>query len=251
MKKYQIILAIFFTLIIPITGKSEPIDHEKFYPDGNGPFPAVITLHSSGGYELSKNVIENFKSKTWTEKGYAVYAPNFFVKHGITTRTRMETFDYYREDIEKDLLEIVKLMKTDPKINNKNIFAVGFSNGGFWASFLAGKALINAGSSHYGVWKGNKGRSFDITPADYFSKTSNPLLALHGSDDGTQRIKFFSEAVDRAIDQGGKITTHVYDGADHAWDCETGCKKFDNWDAEVTQDALKRTLQFFKKHQVK
>ena len=63
-------------------------------------------------------------------------------------------------------------------------------------------------------------------------------------------MEFFSEAVDRAIDQGGKITTHVYDGADHAWDCKK-CRKFDNWDAEVTQDALKRTLKFFKKHQVK
>jgi len=228
----------------------KPIDHEKFYPDGYGPFPAVITLHTSGGYGISKNAIENFKSKTWTEKGYAVYAPNFFKKHEITNRTRMDTFNKYREDIEKDLLEIVKLMKTDSKINNRNIFAVGFSNGGFWASFLAGKAVINAGASHYGVWKGNMGREMTTTPADYFSKTSKPLLALHGEDDGTQRMRFVSLAWDQAIEQGGKITTHVFGGAGHAWDCKK-CRKFDNWDAEVTQDSLNRTIQFFKNHQVK
>ncbi len=250
MFKYSLILVIIIGFITPITGNSEPIAHEKFYPDGDGPFPVVITLHGSGGYELAKKGPENFKSKTWTEKGYAVYAPDFFEKHGITVRTRMETFDNYRKDIEKDLMELVKFMKTDPKIDNKNIFAVGFSNGGFWTSFLAGKALINAGASHYGVWKGNMGPHMLISPSDYFSKTSNPLLALHGSHDGTQQLRFAEQAWKIVIGEGGKLTTHVYDGADHAWDCKT-CRKFDNWDAEVTQDALKRTLQFFKKHQVK
>ena len=42
----------------------------------------------------------------------------------------METFSTYRENIEEELSEIINLMKNDPKINNKNIFAVGFSNGG-------------------------------------------------------------------------------------------------------------------------
>ena len=39
----------------------------------------------------------------------------------------METFDRFREDIEKDLSEIVDLMKNDPKVQKKNIFATGFS----------------------------------------------------------------------------------------------------------------------------
>jgi hypothetical protein len=63
--------------------------------------------------------------------------------------------------------------------------ALSTLNGGFWSSFLAGKAVINVGASHYGVWKGNIGRDMRITPADYFSKTSTPLLALQGSDEGT------------------------------------------------------------------
>jgi uncharacterized protein (DUF2141 family) len=51
-------------------------------------------------------------------------------------------------------------------------------------------------------------------------------------------MKFISKAWDQAINQGGKITTHVYDGADHAWDCKK-CRKFDNWDEKVTEDSLR------------
>ena len=53
------------------------IINEKAYPTGPGPFPAVITLHSSGGLKGSKALIQNFRSGTWVSAGYAVYAPKF------------------------------------------------------------------------------------------------------------------------------------------------------------------------------
>jgi dienelactone hydrolase len=230
------------------------IYHQKMYPTGPGPFPGIIALHSSGGFQGSNKLIENFKSETWLKAGYAWYAPNFFEKHGITTRTRMDTFDKYREDIEKELTAIITLMKADPKIDSKNIFAVGFSNGGFWASFLAGKGIVTAGASHYGVWKANFGR--DMTnpyPMEYFSSKSSPLLALHGENDSKQRIKFFHEAWNQIKDTP-KIDEFVYD-AGHMWDCfpiypkmKKICAKFDEPNREVTNEALKETLAFFKKH---
>ena len=231
------------------------IIHKKNYPTGPGPFPGIISLHSSGGFQGSDMLIENFKSETWVKAGYAWYAPNFFAKHGITTATRMDTFDDYREDIEKELAAIIILMKADPKIDSKNIFAIGFSNGGFWTSYLAGKGIVTAAASHYGVWKANMGR--DMTnpyPMEYFSPKSSPLLALHGEDDSTQKIEYFYEAWSQIKDTP-KIEKHVYDDAGHVWDCfptypkfERICGKFDDPDREVTDDALKRTLAFFEKH---
>jgi poly(3-hydroxybutyrate) depolymerase len=104
----------------------------------------------------------------------------------------METFDKYREEIEKELAAIIALMKTDPKIDSKNIFAVGFSNGGFWASYLAGKGMVTAAASHYGVWKACYGRDcFNDYPVKYFSSTSSPLLALHGTQDSTQKLEYY------------------------------------------------------------
>ena len=154
MNKYaKILMGGMFFLIIASSARAEPIYHEKYYPDGSGPFPAVIALHTSGGFKTVKNLIQRY-----VDDGFAVYAPDFFKRHGLTPRTRMETFSTYRENIEEELTEIVDLMKNDPKINKKNVFAVGFSNGGFWVGYLTGSSKVNAGVSHYGVWKANMGR---------------------------------------------------------------------------------------------
>ena len=247
LKKLSLFTFITALLVYPGFSIAEPIKHEVAYPDGAGPFPTVITLHTSGGYRLSIKFTENFRSKVWTDAGYAVYAPDFFDRHGLTPRTRMFTFSNYREKIEKELSEIVELAKNDPKVDGKNIFAVGFSNGGFWASFLAGTARINAGASHYGVWKGNMGPEItNLYPMKYFSKTSSPVLALHGEADGTQKMRYVKQAWYEVKHSGAKLITHVYPGAGHAWDSKG--KLFDAWDPEVKEDAFKRTLNFFKEN---
>ena len=232
---------------LPSKTAAELIRHEVSYPSGQGPFPVVITLHTSGGYKPTKKWIENFKSKAWNDAGYAVYAPDFFERHGLTPRRRFETFSRYRTEIEKELLDIVKVAKNDPRVDPKNVFAVGFSNGGFWASFLAASGRINAGASHYGVWKANYGTEISNPyPMKYFSSSSSPVLALHGANDGTQKIHHVKEAWAWAKNNGGKLITHIYQGADHA--CDSKSKRFNAWDPKVKEDAFNRTLGFFKKH---
>ena len=183
----------------------------------------------------------------YIDDGFAVYAPDFFTRHGLTPKKRMKTFSKYRENIEQELSEIVALAKNDPKVDSQNIFAVGFSNGGFWVCYLTGKGLVNAGVSHYGVWKANMGRSItNPYPMDYFSSSSSPILALHGADDGTQRMKFVLESWDRAKDNGAKLETYVYSGADHAWD-RKGSSRWP-YNELVDKDSHVRTIAFFKKN---
>ena len=159
----------------------------------------------------------------------------------------MKTFSKYRENIEQELSEIVALAKNDPKVDSQNIFAVGFSNGGFWVFYLTGKGLVNAGVSHYGVWKANMGRSItNPYPMDYFSSSSSPILALHGADDGTQRMKFVTESWDRARNNGAKLETYVYSGADHAWD-RKGSSRWP-YNEQGDKDSHVRTITFFKKN---
>ena len=226
---------------------AEPIKHETNYPSGNGPFPAVITLHTSGGYAATNRWVENFKSHVWTTAGYVVYSPNFFDRHGITPRTRMDTFTVHREKIETELSEIVDLVKKDPKVDGKNVFAIGFSNGGFWASYLAGTSRVSAGASHYGVWKANFGR--EITnpyPMEYLTSKSSPILALHGGEDATQRIRHVERAWSKVWANGAALKSHIYPAADHAWDSKS--KRFNAWNPKVTQDALERTMNFFREN---
>ena len=237
-----VFLGLVVCLIFAGSVRAEAIYHEKFYPDGSGPFPAVIALHTSGGFKTVKHLIQRY-----VDDGFAVYAPNFFVKHGITTRSRMDTFDRFREEIEKDLSEVVRLMTNDPKVQKENIFATGFSNGGFWVGYLTGSSKVSAGVSHYGVWKANFGREMtNPYPMKYFSKSSTPILALIGDDDQTQRPKFSKVALDEIKSRGATLETHIYSDAGHAWDRKNHSKYVYN--ESVTNDSHKRTIEFFKKY---
>ena len=69
----------------------------------------------------------------------------------------MTGFKEHREEIQKDLEELISQIIKDPKIQKQNPFAAGYSAGGFFGCFLANKKLINSGVSLYGVWKANYG----------------------------------------------------------------------------------------------
>ena len=228
-----------FSSITNATAK--PIYHEITYPGGEGPFPGLIALHSSGGFKSVKVLISQYP-----KAGYAVYAPDFFKKHGITKETRFDTWTTYRTQIENDLLEIIQLMKRDPKIDPNNIFAVGFSNGGYWASFLAAKKHVNAGSSHYGVWKFPKWNGY---PAKYFDSNSNPLLAIHGEKDSIQKPKWVFPELDNLEKMVPTFQKHIFSNIGHSWDC-SACRK-DGYSSKFSDEALNLTLDFFEQYRSK
>lgn len=235
----SLLLLIFFSL----AGNAEPIQFKTYYPQGPGPFPAVISLHTSGG-PFSKWMTT--RSMVFVEKGFAVYEPDFFTRHNITTKTRGDTWTTYRKDIEKELSEIVVLAKKDPKIDSKNIFAVGWSNGGYWATYLAATNQVNAGASIYGVWQfyGDKLNGY---PARYVNKDSNPILVLHGKQETVQRYDKVISFIQQAQASSSKVELHVYPNVGHSWDMNKPGVK-DGYNKEVTDDANNRIVAFFKKN---
>ena len=119
--KYIILTLFLFSTSL----NAEPIFHEKRYPNGNKLFPAVILLHTSGGY--NKSVYYNGHGDYFIKNSFAIYVPDFFSRHNIKSKTRGRTWGKYLKDIEAELSEIVAIMKRDPKIDRNNIFAVGLS----------------------------------------------------------------------------------------------------------------------------
>jgi len=238
MKNLLKVISLISALFSAASVIAEPIFHEKRYPSGEGPFPAVILLHTSGGFDT---VVPQLK--VYTERGYAAYAPDFFSRHKITKASRFDTWTKYRKDIERELIEIVEIMRADPKINKVNIFAVGFSNGGYWATFLAAQNHVNAGASHYGVWKWP---SWNGYPVQYLSRDSNPVLALHGDGDSIQKMSRVSGQLHSAETKSPKFKKVIFPTAGHSWDCPR-CRK-DGYDPSVTQKALDLTIEFFENH---
>ena len=222
-------------LLLPLLASAEPIFHEKYYPPNTtGRVPAVVLLHSSGGYASIREKIAPF-----LEAGYAVYTPDFFSRHRLTASNRFETWTVHRTVIENELTEIVQLMKNDPKIDAENVFSVGYSNGGYWAAYLAATGKVKAGVTYYGVWNfpGNSGGY----PATYFSATSHPVLALVGRDDKVQRFENVSDQTQKAARSSTALAVHIY-SAGHGWDCSS-CKDY-KYDAAITADGIEKALKF-------
>jgi len=146
-------LALLF-LLLSSSVLAEPIFHEKKYPEGKRPFAAVVQFHTSGEFS-SKSYISD-RGEFFLKEGFAIYVPDFFKRHGITSKTRKKTWMAFRKPIEKELSEIIEFIKKDPKIDPNNVFAVAYSNGGYWATYMAATKQVNAASSHYGVWQWGK-----------------------------------------------------------------------------------------------
>ena len=238
---FRILIVIYFFIIS--AAFSDPIYHEKKYPSGNGPFPAVILLHSSGGFK--SNQMLNYLGDDYIENGFAIYAPDFFKRHGITTETRKKTWTTFRKPIEKELSEIVELVKKDKKIDSKNVFAVGFSNGGYWATYLAGTKQVNAASSHYGVWTFKGG--LNGYPVKYVKKDCSPLLVLHPIKDQIQKIEYVKSHIEKAKKTCAKVIVHYYTNGGHAWESQK-YKGGVGYNKDVWKDAVTRTINFFREN---
>ena len=221
--------------------QADPIYYETKYPPGKAPHPAVVVLHTSSGFKTVKRQMVKYSNA-----GYVVYAPDFFRRHGISMENRFETWTTYKEDIESELIEIIALIKNDPLVDPKNIFAVGFSNGGYWASFLGARKHVNAAASHYGVWRWPPRAGWNGYPAEYFDQESNPVLAIHGDGDTIQKPKFVYDQLDNIEVRSPKFKKHIFSNAGHSWDCKR-CSK-DGYNKKVTKLALEMTLDLFARH---
>lgn len=237
--RWALILTLVTGLQAPLWGA--PIAHEKFYPAlasrPAGKSPGVIVLHSSGGYKSLRD-----RPEVYVKAGYVVYTPDFFDRHGLHKNNRFETWTVHREAIETELKEIIEIMRQDPVVDASNIFAVGYSNGGYWAAYLAASGLVKAGAVFYGVWN-FPGNSYGY-PASYFKESSHPLLALVGRRDSTQRYERVVPQVSVAQRRSPRLVLQEFD-AEHSWDC-SGCP---TREAEVTRQAIEKTLSFFKEQQ--
>ena len=221
-----------------MTVESEPQDvlfHNLKYPEGRGPFPLMIVLHTAGGYLLSVEEIPRY-----LELGYAVAVPDYFTRFGLSSENRFQAFKERRTDIESALLEFVDYLKEQENIDSSRIYSVGMSAGGFYAAFLACQKAVAAGVAHYGVWAypgySDQKKKY---PAQYFDDECNPFLALHGKKDKIQKIKNAKRAFDYIKKTKNPFEFYVYPKGGHRWER--------NWDrgAEyIAEDALKRTHEF-------
>jgi carboxymethylenebutenolidase len=219
-------------------GVKHNVEATLYTPDGPGPYPGVLVLHPSVGLEQSDR---EFGAKL-SREGYIALVPAILKAHGIRSETRRKAFTADARAIYDDFVYMLDEMNRLPKIKPGVLGAVGFSNGGYFAAWLAATGKVKAGVGYYGAYSGaatdEELKRFSAT----FKATSAPFLILHGQSDSIVPVGS-ARRLDAILTSAG--TPHqlvLYPDADHRF--ERNFSAVGNQAA--AQDAWQRTAAFFK-----
>jgi len=214
-----------------------------FYrPQGAGPFPAVLVLHTRGGLHSHE---QSYASWLATQ-GYVALAPDYITPVGVTRQTLDPSsfFVNHTDSVREDLGRGVDCLKSLPYVVPQRIGVVGFSLGGYFTFVVATRDDVKAAVSYYGAYSGRPLNSLatQYPFGDIVAQVKAPVLMLHGDADSDVRIAI-ANAVQRMMVSAGKQSELVvYPGAEHAFDQEVS----PYYDPKLTTDARVRTLAFLK-----
>jgi carboxymethylenebutenolidase len=223
-------------------GVDQKMGAQLLTPDGPGPYPAILLLHTSGGLESADTAF----AERLVKENYVVLVPAFLRAYAISGKTREVSFTTYAQPIYNDFLTGIDLLKANPKVDAGKIAAIGFSNGGYFSLWLAANAQLQAGVAYYGALTGAATDKSLNRFRETFSSKSAPVLVMHGTADGTVP---FAKAVELDSILTAVQAPHEfyrYDGAGHRFERDRG-----EANDLAAADAWQRTLAFLKKSLMK
>lgn len=219
-------------------GVNKNMDAHLMTPDGPGPHPGILVLHTSGGLQSGDLDF----AKRLVQEGYVVLVPAFLEAYGIRAKTRQATFTTHAQSIYADFVASLDLLRRNEKVDGKKLGVIGFSNGGYFALWLAATGQVQAGVSYYGALNGaGTDRSLSRF-RQAFSNTSAPVLILHGTDDSTVPVRNAIELDSILTAAQSPHEFKQYPGAEHRFDRDGGASN----DAAAA-DAWRRTQAFLGK----
>jgi carboxymethylenebutenolidase len=206
-------------------GKS--IDIDCFLPAAKGArFPAVIGLHGSGGNHAAMAE----PASLLAEQGFAVYVLHYFDRTSTTEAADKNTIFRHFFAWMKTLWDAVGFVSHQAQVDPGRIALLGFSLGAYLSlSAAAIDSRICAVVDFFG------GLPKEMK---FFTRRLCPVLILHGEVDQTVPV---AEAYHlQQVLERRKIPyeLQVYPGVGHGFD------------AEIWQDAERRTLAFLNKYLV-
>jgi carboxymethylenebutenolidase len=216
---------------------------------GAGSFDAFLALPPAGsgpGLLLLQEIFGvNDHIRTVAEQyaldGFVVLAPDVFWQQqrrldiGYTPediqRGRAMAMAADRGALHRDLAEAVKALRARSDVRGRGVGAVGYCMGGRLAYVAAATAGIDAAVAYYG---GGIQDNLDLAP-----RIACPIQFHYGALDANIPLSAVEKV--RAAMQGRDAQIHVYDSADHGFNCWARA----SYQAASAALAHGRTLQFF------
>lgn len=182
-------------------------------PVGDGAFPAVLVLHTSGNVQTA----DLDYARELARKGYIAVVPYYFSAYGITSQSRTDATTVYGGRLFADFVSILQYIREN--LNVRKIGVVGFSMGGYWALTLAATKHVAAGVAFYGaISGGGPGLTLAYPLTQIFPADNSPVLILHGSNDSTVPVSLANNLASTLTATGSTHELIVYQGAEHTFD---------------------------------
>jgi len=209
-----------------------------YAPDGPGPFPSVVVIHTSQGItEVDRQYCARL-----AREGFICVVPAFLRAYGIKQDLKMEAFTADREAILADFRQIIGVLDRLPMARPGAVGAVGFSNGGFFSVLLAAQRQVKAGVAYYGALVG-VAQPLQANPfLQSYTSASAPVLLLAGENDttmGTGPVRRLEQIIKSAHAPYELI---FYPDAEHGFDRNN----LRPGNAAAGADAWTRTLAFLR-----
>ena len=217
-----------------------------FKPKGEGPFPAVVLVHTCGGLQAHITA----RAKDLLDAGYLVLVLDAYGPRNHTAFCTAGGVQAPR--VYKDAFDALGHLSQLPSVDATRIYLVGLSLGSFAASSVASPSVAQAVGAKQRFrasvgWYGSC--EFDVSPHPKWTlvhaDADKPLLLLMAKNDSETPVQSCFPLLENLQSQGKPVAWHVYDGATHGWDKSMPNRGY-VYSSATTEDAMRRTLEFLK-----
>ena len=201
-------------------------------PSAEGSYPGVVVIHENRG--LTDHIRD--VARRLAKAGYIAIAPDLASRAGGTAQVGGQVQAYFAnakpEELVADLNAAVDFVSKQPSVAAGKYGVVGFCFGGAYTLRLAAaNPNMAAAVCYYGVTP---------EPASQMSATNAAILGQYGGND--QRVNSTIAALEEVMTSSGKTyKKNIYDGANHAFNNDTG----QNYNEAAAVAAWQATLDWF------
>lgn len=236
-----------------------PISMGIWKPAGDGPFPAVVLVHSCGGL---KQQLGHWRKEA-LKRGYVAFIIDAFTSRGSPNCRPVPPITMGRGV--EDVLDAAAHLRTFPFVDPSRIATIGFSWGGmaglvaaspsYTAENAPGLAPVAASVNLYpACYIGPFGKftGYEYLRPDIATPT---LLLLGGRDNETPPEECLSR-MPALQARGAQVEVHVFKEATHCWDCSDQHNQFwsppwagghqvvYSYDSAITDESVERAFEF-------
>ncbi len=226
-------------------GTFTSISNFAFKPPGEGPFPAIVLMHTCGGIQ---NPHMRQHGQELLKEGYVVLMLDSFSPRGFESCPR-GSVNVAAGVV--DAYAALAFLSSQTFVDKSRIYQAGYSWGAIVATLLASpqSAAVAGSSLRFRATVSNYSTCIYQSKRVFVLKdTDRPVLMLLGERDEELPPSSCFPLLEEIKSVGAPVQWHVFPGASHGWDKQGQAGKGYVYNEATSKEATKRLLEFLSQY---